>query len=120
MVLTSNATRELSEALRRRCLFLHIEFPSAELERQIVESQVPDMPQALTDSLIRIINALRAMPLRKLPSVSETLDWARTLMALGAKDLDPELVSQSLGVILKHQDDIDKAREKLDVAQVLE
>ncbi len=120
VVLTSNATRELSEALRRRCLFLHIEFPSAELERQIVESQVPDMPQALTDSLIRIINALRAMPLRKLPSVSETLDWARTLMALGAKDLDPELVSQSLGVILKHQDDIDKAREKLDVAQVLE
>ncbi len=120
VVLTSNATRELSEALRRRCLFLHIEFPSAELERQIVESQVPDMPHALTDSLIRIINALRAMPLRKLPSVSETLDWARTLMALGAKDLDPELVSQSLGVILKHQDDIDKAREKLDVAQVLE
>ena len=120
VVLTSNATRELSEALRRRCLFLHIEFPSAELERQIVESQVPDMPHALTDSLIRIINALRAMPLRKLPSVSETLDWARTLMALGAKDLDPELVSQSLGVILKHQDDIDKAREKLDIAQVLE
>jgi len=120
VVLTSNATRELSEALRRRCLFLHIEFPAAELERQIVESQVPDMPHALTDSLIRIINALRAMPLRKLPSVSETLDWARTLMALGAKDLDPELVSQSLGVILKHQDDIDKARDKLDIAQVLE
>lgn len=120
VVLTSNATRELSEALRRRCLFLHIEFPSAELEREIVESQVPDLPAALADSIIRVVGALRAMPLRKLPSVSETLDWARTLLALGAKDLNAELVAQSLGVVLKHQDDIDKAREKLDLETVLE
>lgn len=119
VVLTSNATRELSEALRRRCLFLHIEFPTPELEREIVETQVPDMPAVLTDSVIRVINALRAMPLRKLPSVSETLDWARTLLALGAQELDADLVNQSLGVILKHQDDIDKAREKLNPEEIL-
>lgn len=119
VVLTSNATRELSEALRRRCLFLHIEFPTPELEREIVETQVPNMPAVLTDSVIRVINALRAMPLRKLPSVSETLDWARTLLALGAQELDSDLVNQSLGVILKHQDDIDKAREKLNPEEIL-
>lgn len=119
VVLTSNATRELSEALRRRCLFLHIEFPSPELEREIVETQVPDMPEVLTDSIIRVVNALRALPLRKLPSVSETLDWARTLLALGAQELDAEVVNQSLGVILKHQDDIDKAREKLNTEEIL-
>ncbi len=120
VVLTSNATRELSEALRRRCLFLHIEFPSPELEREIVDIQVPELPSVLADSVIRVVNALRAMPLRKLPSVSETLDWARTLIALGATGLDEELVTQSLGVVLKHQDDIDKAKDKLDLEAVLE
>ncbi|SKB10458.1 AAA family ATPase [Aeromicrobium choanae] len=119
VVLTSNATRELSEALRRRCLFLHIEFPDADLERDIVALKVPDLDDALTDSLVRVINALRAMPLRKAPSVSETLDWARTLVALGADTLTTEVVSESLGVVLKHQDDIDKARTKLDLDAVL-
>ncbi|WP_222865743.1 MULTISPECIES: AAA family ATPase [Aeromicrobium] len=119
VVLTSNATRELSEALRRRCLFLHIEFPDAELERDIVAMKVPDLDQALVDSVIRVVNALRAMPLRKAPSVSETLDWARTLVALGADALTSEVVSESLGVVLKHQDDIDKARTKLDLDAVL-
>ncbi|WP_286928945.1 MULTISPECIES: AAA family ATPase [Aeromicrobium] len=119
VVLTSNATRELSEALRRRCLFLHIEFPDADLERDIVALKVPDLDDALTDSLVRVVNALRAMPLRKAPSVSETLDWARTLVALGADTLTTEVVSESLGVVLKHQDDIDKARTKLDLDAVL-
>ncbi|WP_206680000.1 AAA family ATPase [Aeromicrobium phoceense] len=119
VVLTSNATRELSEALRRRCLFLHIEFPDADLERDIVALKVPDLDDALTDSLVRVVNALRAMPLRKAPSVSETLDWARTLVALGADTLTTEVVSESLGVVLKHQDDIDKARAKLDLDAVL-
>jgi len=119
VVLTSNATRELSEALRRRCLFLHIEFPDADLERDIVALKVPDLDDALTDSLVRVVNALRAMPLRKAPSVSETLDWARTLVALGADTLTSEVVSESLGVVLKHQDDIDKARTKLDLDAVL-
>jgi len=119
VVLTSNATRELSEALRRRCLFLHIEFPSPELEREIVALKVPDLDVTLSESVVRVVNALRAMPLRKAPSVSETLDWARTLVALGADTLTADVVSESLGVILKHTDDIDKARTKLDLDAVL-
>ncbi|MFS0884386.1 AAA family ATPase [Aeromicrobium sp. 179-A 4D2 NHS] len=119
VVLTSNATRELSEALRRRCLFLHIEFPDAELERDIVHLKVPGLDAALAESLVRVVNALRAMPLRKAPSVSETLDWARTLVALGADSLTDEVVAESLGVVLKHHDDIDKARAKLDLDTVL-
>lgn len=119
VVLTSNATRELSEALRRRCLFLHIEFPSPELERDIVSLKVPNLDDALADSVVRVVNALRAMPLRKAPSVSETLDWARTLVALGADSLTNEIVSESLGVVLKHNDDIEKVRAKLDLEAVL-
>lgn len=119
VVLTSNATRELSEALRRRCLFLHIDFPDADLETDIVRLKVPNLDKALADSIIRVINALRAMPLRKAPSVSESIDWARTLMALGADILDDDVVKDSLGVILKHRDDIDKATAKLDLNTVL-
>lgn len=119
VVLTSNATRELSEALRRRCLFLHIDFPDPELEQQIVRLKVPELDATLGDSLIRVINALRAMPLRKAPSVAETIDWARTLVALGADILDDDIVTESLGVILKHQDDLEKARTRLDLDEVL-
>ena len=119
VVLTSNATRELSEALRRRCLFLHVDFPDPELEQQIVRLKVPELDATLGESLVRVINALRAMPLRKAPSVSETIDWARTLVALGADILDEDVVKESLGVILKHQDDLDKARTRLDLDEVL-
>ena len=118
VVLTSNATRELSEALRRRCLYLHVDFPEPELEEQIVRLKVPELDTVLAGSVIRVINALRAMPLRKAPSVSETIDWARTLVALGAETLDVEVVNDSLGVILKHQDDMKKARAKLDLDEV--
>lgn len=120
VVLTSNATRELSEALRRRCLFLHLGFPDAELEEQIVRLKVPELDTVLAGSVIRVINALRALPLRKAPSVSETIDWARTLVALGAQTLDADVITESLGVILKHQDDIAKASSKLDLAEVLQ
>jgi MoxR-like ATPase len=119
VVLTSNATRELSEALRRRCLFLHVDFPDADLERQIIQLKVPDLDVTLGESLVRVINALRAMALRKAPSVSETIDWARTLVALGADILDDAVVKDSLGVILKHQDDLLKARAKLNLDEVL-
>ena len=119
VVLTSNATRELSEALRRRCLFLHVDFPEADLERRIVRLKVPELDEALADSLIRVVAALRNLGLRKAPSVAETIDWARTLVALGAKTLDPQVVGESLGVILKHQDDIAKARTKLDLPSIL-
>jgi len=109
VVLTSNATRELSEALRRRCLFLHIGFPDAELETRIVRLKVPDTDARLAESLVRVIGALRAMDLRKAPSVAETIDWARTLLALGADTLTDDVVRASLGVILKHQDDVTRA-----------
>ncbi|MGW7536197.1 AAA family ATPase [Amycolatopsis sp. NPDC054798] len=120
VVLTSNATRELSEALRRRCLFLHIDFPDEDLEREIVRLKVPGIEAALADSVVRVIAALRAMDLRKLPSVAETVDWARTLLELGAGTLDERVVRESLGVVLKHQDDIAKAGAGLSLDQVLD
>ena len=119
VVLTSNATRELSEALRRRCLFLHVDFPDADLEQEIVRLKVPGLDATLTTSLVRVVDALRAMPLRKAPSVSEAIDWARTLVALGADALDDRLVEQTLGVLLKHHDDLQKARAKLQLDEVL-
>ncbi|HET6503452.1 MAG TPA: MoxR family ATPase [Amycolatopsis sp.] len=114
-VLTSNATRELSEALRRRCLFLHLDFPDEHLERRIVATKVPGIEEALVAALVRVIAQLRAMDLRKVPSVAETIDWARTLLALGAGNLSETLVRDSLGVILKHQEDVLKASEKLEL-----
>jgi MoxR-like ATPase len=116
VVLTSNATRELSEALRRRCLFLHIGFPDPELETRIVRLKVPDTDARLAESLVRVIGALRAMDLRKAPSVAETIDWARTLLALGADTLTDDIVRASLGVILKHQDDVTRATAQLRLA----
>ncbi|MGY0022209.1 AAA family ATPase [Streptomyces sp. cg35] len=118
VVLTSNASRELSEALRRRCLFLHIGFPEEELERRIVALKVPELDTVLAESLVRVVGALRAMDLRKVPSVAETVDWARTLLALGADRLDEEVVRQSLGVVLKHQEDVATATAKLDLDAV--
>ncbi|MFF8807728.1 AAA family ATPase [Streptomyces omiyaensis] len=117
-VLTSNASRELSEALRRRCLFLHIGFPEEELERRIVALKVPGLDATLAASVVRVVGALRAMDLRKVPSVSETVDWARTLLALGAERLDERVVRETLGVLLKHQDDIARASAKLDLDAV--
>ena len=118
VVLTSNASRELSEALRRRCLFLHIGFPEEELERRIVRLKVPGLDETLARSVVRVVGALRAMDLRKVPSVAETIDWARTLLALGADHLDETVVRDSLGVLLKHQEDILKAGAKLDLDAV--
>jgi MoxR-like ATPase len=112
-LLTSNATRELSEALKRRCLFLHLDFPDAELERRIVAARVPQLPEALAEQLVRIIGVLRGLDLRKAPSVSETIDWARTLVALGLDTLDDDAVRKSLGVVLKHRSDLVKASAEL-------
>lgn len=115
VVLTSNATRELSEALRRRCLFLHIDYPDAELERRIVTLRAPGLDASLTESVVRLVGRLRELRLRKAPSVAETVDWAHTLIALGADDLTPDVVRDNLGVLLKHQDDIDRAVVALDL-----
>ena len=118
VVLTSNAARDLTEALRRRCLFLHIDYPDAELERRIVSLKVPNLDDALAESVVRLVQRLRQLPLRKAPSVAETVDWARTLVALhsvattGAgvgSDLDASFLRANLGVLLKHHDDIERA-----------
>ncbi len=113
VVLTSNATRELSEALKRRCLFLHIDFPDADLERRILLSRVPELPEKLAEELVRIIGVLRGMQLKKLPSVAETIDWGRTVLALGLDTIDDATVAATLGVILKHQSDQQKAAGEL-------
>jgi MoxR-like ATPase len=113
VVLTSNATRELSEALKRRCLFLHIDFPDPELERRILLSRVPELPERLAEELVRIIGVLRGMQLKKLPSVAETIDWGRTLLALGMDTIDDATIAATLGVVLKHQSDQQRAASEL-------
>jgi len=113
VVLTSNATRELSEALKRRCLYLALDYPSAEREREIVQARVPDLAPKLTEQLVRTIRALRALELKKPPSIAETLDWARTLLALGLSTLDEAAVKSTLGVVLKHASDQERAAAEL-------
>ena len=113
VVLTSNATRELSEALKRRCLYLHLDYPSAEREKAIVLSRVPEIAEQLADSLVSTVRALRSMELKKSPSISESIDWARTLLALGLDTLDEEAVRTTLGVVLKHASDHDRATTQL-------
>ena len=113
VLLTSNSTRELSEALRRRCLFLHLDFPDAELERRILLARVPELPESLVDALVRTVRVLRTLELRKWPSVAETIDWGRTLLALGLDTLDEDAARATLGVVLKHQSDSVKAAAEL-------
>jgi MoxR-like ATPase len=113
VVLTSNATRELSEALKRRCLYLALDYPSAEREREIVLSRVPELAPGLADQLVRTVRALRALELKKAPSISETLDWAQTLLALGLDTLDESAVRSTLGVVLKHASDQARAAAEL-------
>ncbi|QBJ95040.1 MoxR family ATPase [Rhodococcus sp. ABRD24] len=112
-VLTSNATRELSEALKRRCLFLHLEFPDADLERRILASRVPELPESVAEQLVRTVGVLRGMQLKKVPSVSETIDWGRTLLALGLDTLDDDAVRATMGVVLKHRADQQRAAAEL-------
>ena len=113
VVLTSNATRELSEALKRRCLYLALDYPSAEREREIVLSRVPDLAPGLAEQLVRTVRAMRAMELKKSPSISETLDWAQTLLELGLDTLDEPAVAATLGVVLKHASDQQRAVAEL-------
>ncbi len=105
--LTSNNTREISDALKRRCLHLYIPFPDADLESQIVKARVPEVPEELRRQLVTFIQALRELDLKKVPAISETIDWAKTLILLHTESLDSELVKQTLNVILKFQEDIE-------------
>ncbi|GII76759.1 hypothetical protein Sru01_17410 [Sphaerisporangium rufum] len=113
VVLTSNATRELSEALRRRCLYLHLDYPPPDRERDIVLAQVPGIGAALAERLARTAAALRALELKKPPSIAETVDWARTLLALGRTELDEATTAGTLGVVLKHASDQERAVKEL-------
>jgi len=113
VVLTSNATRELSEALKRRCLYLHLDYPSAEREKAIVLSRVPEVSESLAESLVRTVRAMRSLELKKSPSIAETIDWAHTLVALGLDTLDETAVRDTLGVVLKHASDQVRASAQL-------
>ena len=113
VVLTSNAARELSEALKRRCLYLHIDYPTPERERAIVQARVPGIDDTLAEQIVRTVATLRALELKKAPSIAETIDWARTLLALQAGALDEEAVARTLGVILKHHSDFARAAKEL-------
>ncbi|MER6506753.1 MoxR family ATPase [Nonomuraea sp. NPDC001636] len=113
VLLTSNATRELSEALKRRCLYLHIEYPTPERERDIVLAQVPTIRADLAEQLARTVATMRALELKKAPSVAETVDWANTLLALGREELDEATVAGTLGVVLKHASDQTRAIKEL-------
>ncbi|MGW6421105.1 AAA family ATPase [Nocardia sp. NPDC055029] len=113
VILTSNANRDLSEALKRRCLFLHIDYPTAELEKAIVRLKVPELDAALAEPVVTTVSALRQLSLRKAPSIAETVDWAKTLVALGTRTLSGGVVRATLGVLLKYQSDHRVAIERL-------
>ena len=111
--LTSNNTRELSEALKRRCLYLHIDYPDLEREKEIVTTRVPGISEHLADQISRIVRSIRQLELKKPPSVSETLDWARTLLLLGIDSIDAEQAKDTLHILLKYRTDIVKAEKEL-------
>lgn len=113
VVLTSNRTRELSEALKRRCLHLYVDFPAAEKEAEIIGLKVPELDERLRWHVARFVAGLRKLELRKPPSIAEILDWARALCMLGIKELDATTTRRTLNVILKHEDDIRKAEPKV-------
>jgi len=113
--LTSNNTRELSEALKRRCLYLHIDYPDVEREKEIVRVRVPEIDDALAEQIAKVVSSIRNIDLKKAPSISETIDWARTLLYLGRNEITPDTLGESLHVLLKYQTDITKARKELGV-----
>ena len=113
--LTSNNTRELSEALKRRCLYLHVDYPTMEREKEIVLTKVPGVTEHLADQVSRIVRSIRMLDLKKAPSVSETLDWARTLLLLNIETIDEQIAKETLHILLKYQTDIAKATKELTV-----
>ena len=113
VVLTSNASRELSEAVKRRCLYLHLDYPETEREKEIVTSQVPDLDDKVATQLVTAVARLRELELKKAPSIAESVDWARTLLALHIDDLDSKAIDDTLGVVLKHASDTERAVREL-------
>ncbi len=115
VLLTSNNTRELSEALKRRCLYLFIGYPSVEQEMAVVRLKVPELAPKLAQQAVDLVHRLRNLDLRKSPSISETLDWAKSLVALNAKQLDRETLENTLSVLLKHESDLQKVKRRIEV-----
>jgi len=113
VVLTSNNTRELSEALKRRCLFLHINYPDVEREKEILVHRVPGISEHMATQIARLVRSIRNLDLKKAPSVAETIDWAQTLLALAVEHVDEKVISDTVGVLLKYQTDIEKAQKEL-------
>lgn len=113
ILLTSNNTRELSDALKRRCLHLYIPFPDLELERRIIASRVPEVSESLNKQLVSFVHELREVDLKKFPAISESIDWARTLLLLHADHLDPDLLRSTLNVLLKHEEDIQNVSSEM-------
>jgi MoxR-like ATPase len=113
VLLTSNNTRELSEALKRRCLYIFIDYPTIEQEMAVVRLKVPDLSARLARQAVELVQELRTLDLRKSPSISETLDWARALVTLNAKQLDTAMLETTLSVLLKHESDLQRARRWL-------
>jgi MoxR-like ATPase len=113
VVLTSNDSRELTEALKRRCLYLWLDYPGVEREMEIVLLHAPELPEALARRLVEVIAMVRALDLKKPPSIAESIDWARTLLLMGAEDIDRETFKQSMSIIVKHRTDIDLVAERV-------
>ena len=113
VVLTSNDTREVSDALKRRCLHLFLDFPDPEREKEIIKLKVPGVGDKLADEVVRLLHRLRKLDLKKTPSISESLDWVRALTLLNIKDLDNELVEQTMSALMKYEADIRKAHQEL-------
>jgi MoxR-like ATPase len=113
VLLTSNNTRELSEALKRRCLFLHIDYPDPTREKEILEARVPGLSEHLATQIAKVARSVRNLDLKKAPSVSETIDWARTLLALAVDEVDEAVLADTLHVLLKYKSDIETAAKEL-------
>jgi MoxR-like ATPase len=115
VVLTSNDSRELTEALKRRCLYLWLDYPELEREMEIVRLHAPDLPETLARRMVEVIRMVRDLDLKKPPSIAESIDWARTLLLMGAEDIDRETFAQSMSIIVKHRTDIDLVAERVGV-----
>ena len=115
VVLTSNNSRELTEALKRRCLYLWLDYPELEREMEIVRLHAPELDEDLTRRLVEVISMVRQLDLKKPPSIAESIDWARALLLLGADDIDRDTFTQTMSIIVKHRTDIDLVAERVGV-----
>jgi len=115
VLLTSNNSRELTEALKRRCLYLWLDYPDVERELEIVRLHAPDLGEDVARKLVEVVHMVRALDLKKPPSIAESIDWARALLLLGAEDIDPSVLQRTMSIIVKHRADLDLVAERVGV-----